>query len=1046
MAGRRVAELEVLYTADTAQVAKAEKDVKASGERIEKKPIQQKIGADTKDAISGMDRVEEKAKRLVSRETSLKLDADIVRAEQNLARTNQRLEDLQVRALGGLDVTADVRRAEAALSRTQRHLDGLRTARTEIQVEANPADAIAGMDRVERKAKEVVSQRFALRINTDIATAYADIDKLEDDLKILRTRETSPRVDADIARAEAKLRSTRRQLTDLEGARATMVVDVNEGGAKQKLSDVADYAGAAGEEGGEAAGANLSDGIVAALVSIPIAGAIVGVGVAAGKALLDGVQEGLGQEASRDRLGALTGIDEVAALRLGRAAGEAYANVFGESVESNMDTTRIGLQFGIIDANATTTQAQKVVQGLSGIADALDEDVRPVATATTTLLKTGLATSAQAAFDIIAAGLRNGVNRGDDLLDTLTEYPAVVKRLGLDGAQFVGLLNQSLAAGARNSDVAADALKEFQIRATDSSDASAAGFQRLGMNAEKMTAKIARGGDDAREGLQEVLIGLREMEDPVQRNLAAVELFGTKAEDLGEALFAMDLSSAVDQLDGVTGSAQRMFDRLADNDATKMEQAKRNVEVAMQGIQGALAAGLSEPLGQAAEWVSENRGPVLQFLLDMANGAFDFGVSLVESTADGTEALGEFISGPGADMVKFLGDLTGSDDLRQTAEDMRGFKDEAAESADRIRDIIPRIEEMRGKVNEFGEGAVAIGFLNDASLRLADTLAQVGVDADGAALSLDEIDGSNLRASESGRILREQVRDTMAALADEVNAAAAAGEGQDALKERYDATTAALLGQLEQMGLTREEAQALIDVILQTPVEAYTGFGSNAVAEQTKVQSLADRITTLPDGSVVIMADPTPAENAIDGLISRYTGNTIQLRLDGTPIINGVPQVGRAHGGSVFGPGTETSDSINARLSHNEHVVTAHEVRGFGGHAGLERLRRYAAAGRLGELLPGFRGGGPVVERRIGAQAATLAASSVLGIAPSPGGDLPAAIASAIVAALGGMTAGKGPAGKTVHNQFEVFALPGMTPQQLIDAAIEAANFEARRS
>lgn len=879
MSGRRVAELEVLYTADTAQVAKAEKDVRASGERIEKKPIQQKIGADTKDAVAGMGRVEEQAKRLVSRETSLKLDADITRSEQNLARTRQRLEDLQVRALGGLDVTADVRRAEAALSRTQRHLDGLRAARTEIQVDANPTDALAGMDRVERKAKEVVSQRFALRINADIDKASTDIAKLEDDLKILRTRETSPRVDADIARAESKLRSTRSQLEDLEGARALMVVDVNEGGARQKLKGVADYAGDAGDEGGKNAGEGLSDGILSSLATIPIAGAVIGVGVVAGKAILDGIKEGLGQDAAFDRLGALTGIDEVAALRLGRAAGEAYANVFGESIESNMDVTRLALQFDIIDENATTSQAQKVVQGLAGIASAIDEDVRPVATATTTLLKTGLAGSAQAAFDIIAAGLRNGVNRGEDLLDTLTEYPAVVKRLGLDGAQFVGLLNQSLAAGARNSDVAADALKEFQIRATDASDASAAGFERLGMNASKMTAKIARGGDEAREGLQEVLTGLREMEDPVQRNLAAVELFGTKAEDLGEALFAMDLSTAVDELDGVTGAADRMFDRLADNDATKMEQAKRNVEVAMQGIQGALAAGLAEPLGQAAEWVSQNRGPVLQFLLDMTNGAFDFGVSLVNSTADGTEALGEFISGPGADMVKFLGDITGSDDLKQTAEDMRGFKDEAGESADKIRELVPRIEEMRAKVNEFGEGAVAIGFLNDASLRLAESLEQVGVGADGAALSMDGVDGAHIRASESGYQLYEQVRNTVAALGEEISAAAAAGEGQDALKGRYEATTGALVGQLTQMGLTEEQARALIDEILRTPGNVSTHFGSNADAQRQGVQSLADRITALPDGTVVIEGNTQPARTALDNFLRDANGRRVQIAM-----------------------------------------------------------------------------------------------------------------------------------------------------------------------
>ena len=65
----------------------------------------------------------------------------------------------------------------------------------------------------------------------------------------------------------------------------------------------------------------------------------------------------------------------------------------------------------------------------------------------------------------------------------------------------------------------------------------------------------------------------------------------------------------------------------------------------------------------------------------------------------------------------------------------------------------------------------------------------------------------------------------------------------------------------------------------------------------------------------------------------------------------------KAGGGSVFGPGTETSDSIPAMLSNNEHVWSALEVRGAGGHGAMERLRAMAREGRM----PAFRDGGPVV-------------------------------------------------------------------------------------
>lgn len=64
----------------------------------------------------------------------------------------------------------------------------------------------------------------------------------------------------------------------------------------------------------------------------------------------------------------------------------------------------------------------------------------------------------------------------------------------------------------------------------------------------------------------------------------------------------------------------------------------------------------------------------------------------------------------------------------------------------------------------------------------------------------------------------------------------------------------------------------------------------------------------------------------------------------------------RAGGGSVFGEGTETSDSIPAMLSNNEHVLSAREVRGLGGHGEVERLRAMARAG----TVPAFAAGGRV--------------------------------------------------------------------------------------
>lgn len=836
----RAAELEVLYTANTAGVDQGEKKVRDSAQRIESKPVTQKVDGDAAAALADLDRVAAEAKKLVSERAVLQIDSDITRAEKQLERAQAKVEDLSIRGENGFEVTADLKRAEAALSRTEQQLDRLRKLRTNVEIDANTAKAESELD----------------------------------------------------------------QLADKAGAAGAAA------GAKGGSSLVSSLDGAtrgAGEKVGDVIGSGVEDSLIAALTAIPIAGGVVLAGVAIGQAINGAIRDGLQQEVGFDRLEALTGISPASALRIGRAAGEAYANVFGDSIEANLDTARLALQFDILDPEATSAQAQKTVEGLAGIADVMREDVQPVATATATLLRTGLARSAQEAFDLIAAGEREGANRAGDWLDTLTEYPALFQRLGLSGPESLGLISQALAGGARNSDLAADALKEFQIRATDASETSAAGFEALGLNAEEMTAKIARGGQDARDGLDVVLDRLREMEDPVQRNTAAVALFGTQAEDLGNALFAMDLSNAVDQLGQVEGAAQRMFDTLADNDASKIEQAQRNIEVAMDGIKGALASGFSEPLADAAEFISQNRGPVMQFFLDLANGALDFGSSVVEGMATGTEAVGEFVAGPLADLAQGLGKFVGIFDveagrgLTDFAEDMRGFDEETKVAADSMRDLANgAIEDARSRLNEFGEGAVALGYLNDASLRLAESLDTVGFAADGTTQLVDAYTVAQDGSVQANSALSEQIRAAVAAMEDELAAAEAAGEGQAQLTDRYNTATGALVGQLTQMGLTEEQARALIDTIIQTPGAKTTAYSSNADSERGKIDTLATRIVTLPDGSVVITADTSRGRNAVNQFITDYNGATIRLNVATDSIYtNSLPARKGYHGGLV---------------------------------------------------------------------------------------------------------------------------------------------------
>lgn len=482
-----------------------------------------------------------------------------------------------------------------------------------------------------------------------------------------------------------------------------------------------------------------------------------------------------------------------------------------------------------------------------------------------------------------------------------------------------------------------------------------------------MTAQIAQGGESARNGLDTVLDKLREIEDPVARNAAAVALFGTQAEDLGEALFAMDLTNAVEQLNGVQGAAQRMFDTLADNDATKIEEAKRNIEVAAEGIKGALAAAFSEPIGDFATFVSENRGAVVGFLLEIANGALDIGRSVVEGMAAGTEAIGEFISGPMADLLVSIADaidasdewLPGAQDstaVRDIADGMRDFKSTTDDAADAMRTnlIENGIDPAQQRLNEFGIPQVLQAEFHDATLRAAQALDAVGYSAETGQALLDAFTVAQDGTVTAGSALESQMQAAVAALDAEAAAGARAGESQDSLAQKYELGRQALFNQLVQMGMTEDQAWVLIDTYGAVPGKVDTAISSNAGAVTVEVGGLAYKVEHLPDGSFTVTAGGnaweavTTVRQQLDMLDGRRINVSVNYNAAGEQI-NGVGYNSRryATGGKVRG-GIPGQDSVHALVMPDEFIVRAPQARKY--TELLEQINN--------DTLPGFAGGG----------------------------------------------------------------------------------------
>lgn len=311
-----------------------------------------------------------------------------------------------------------------------------------------------------------------------------------------------------------------------------------------------------------------------------VAGA--GAGVAFGAAFVGALDVSKGQAKLAAQLG-LTGRE---AKRVGDVAGKVFAGAFGESMEQVNGAVASVIQNIDGMRTASSSALQKTTERALTLADVMGEDVTKVTAAVSTLMRTGLATNSQQAFDVITRGAQLGANKQQDLLDTLIEYPTLFRNMGIDAQTATGLLVQGLQAGARDSDKVADAIKEFSIRAVDGSKLTAEGFQMIGLNADTMAQRIGKGGKTAAQALDLTLDRLRGIEDPVKRSQAAVALFGTQAEDLGQALFALDLDGARKNMAGFAGATDQASKTIGDSAANRIEAFKRSVMQAFTNAVG----------------------------------------------------------------------------------------------------------------------------------------------------------------------------------------------------------------------------------------------------------------------------------------------------------------------------------------------------------------------------------------------------------------------------------------------------------------------------
>lgn len=307
------------------------------------------------------------------------------------------------------------------------------------------------------------------------------------------------------------------------------------------------------------------------------AAATIGAGI--GAALMEGIAQAVEQEQITAKLGAQLGSTPAEAKRYGEIAGDLYAGAITADFQTAADAIKETMGAGLLPPNATNAQIQSISTKVADLAGTFDQELGGVTNAVSQMLRTGLAANANEAFDILATGFTTSANKADDLLDTFNEYSTQFRRVGLDGQTALGLIDQAVKAGARDSDQAADAIGQFGELALSSSQGVKDAFASIGLNADTMSQKIGKGGKDAESALQMTLDALRGTKDEQVKLNAATALFGDPGTVMGDALFAMDPATAAASsgMDKAAGSTDRLGKSLHETAGARIEQLKRGL-------------------------------------------------------------------------------------------------------------------------------------------------------------------------------------------------------------------------------------------------------------------------------------------------------------------------------------------------------------------------------------------------------------------------------------------------------------------------------------
>lgn len=234
-------------------------------------------------------------------------------------------------------------------------------------------------------------------------------------------------------------------------------------------------------------------------------------------------------------------------------AGRIYKDDFADTVSDAFDlVTSAASRFKA----ATSEDLGQIVKDSQKLASTFDIDYADAMSGASSLMN-DFGLSSEQAFDFLAKGFQEGLNKSDDFIDSINEYGQLFADGGASADDMFRIFKGGFDESILGTDKVADLFKEFGVKISEGGKSVEDAFAALGIKYADVVSDLSTGKTTISDVFTTVTSKIAESEDGVTRFKNGVALMGTPFEDLGSTAVT-ELGKIKDTVADIDGAMAKL--------------------------------------------------------------------------------------------------------------------------------------------------------------------------------------------------------------------------------------------------------------------------------------------------------------------------------------------------------------------------------------------------------------------------------------------------------------------------------------------------------